>query len=254
MTGPDYLVQTIREGGIPRYLYKYTTVENCLKMLKDGTVYFADYHSFNDPFECKAVIDKNISFEEWKRFFIKRQGMTDIEASKMADLFMRNPDNIVGGLVEKLLDTENKFGYLCLSAEYDNLLLWAHYADQHKGCCIKLDLLNDPTVFWRIWKVEYSNDYPVTNYVKNQEGALGVLFHKSKAWEYEQEYRVVRFEGIGPRHIAPGTVSAIFLGCKVGEGERQSIIQALESQKQGVDLFQAYTDDKSYKLVFKRIA
>jgi len=103
MTGPDYLVYIIREGGLPRYLYKYTTVENCLRMLRDGTVFFADYHSFNDPFECKAVIDKNISFEEWKQFFIKRQGMSDVKAARMADLFMKNPDSIVGGLVKELL-------------------------------------------------------------------------------------------------------------------------------------------------------
>jgi len=72
-------------------------------MLRDGTVFFADYHSFNDPFECKAVIDKNISFEEWKQFFIKRQGMSDVKAARMADLFMKNPDSIVGGLVKELL-------------------------------------------------------------------------------------------------------------------------------------------------------
>ena len=31
------------------------------------------------------------------------------------------------------------FRMLCVTTEYDNNLMWAHYADQHRGCVLELD-------------------------------------------------------------------------------------------------------------------
>lgn len=67
----EMLKLAIAQGSIPRYLYKYTTVENCLRIINDGTLYFADYHTFNDPFECKAIIDTKNTEQEWREFLLQ---------------------------------------------------------------------------------------------------------------------------------------------------------------------------------------
>lgn len=73
----------IAQGKIPRYLYKYTSVENSLRMINDGTLYFADYHTFNDPFECNAIIDTSNTKAEWQSFLLQN-GVSLPEATKLA--------------------------------------------------------------------------------------------------------------------------------------------------------------------------
>jgi hypothetical protein len=51
-------------------------------------------------------------------------------------------------------------GVACFSAAADNLLLWAHYADGHRGFCLEFDT-SDP-VFEKIQRVGYTQEWPVT--------------------------------------------------------------------------------------------
>lgn len=129
----------IAQGKIPRYLYKYTSVENCLHMIYDGTLYFADYHTFNDPFECKAVIDTNNSEEEWHNFLLQN-GVNPSEATNLAKQISHDPSKAEKIVNECVQDSHDTTGFLCLTAKRDNLLMWAHYAKQHEGCCVKLDI------------------------------------------------------------------------------------------------------------------
>ena len=86
---------------------------NTEKLIKNGELYFADPDTFNDPFDCGVRFDK----------------------SKL---------NIFGGLsTDNLLNDATGTGIknglikvFCASKDYDNMLLWAHYAQQHEGVCI----------------------------------------------------------------------------------------------------------------------
>lgn len=244
----------IAQGGIPRYLYKYTTVENCLRFINDGTVYFADYHTFNDPFECKAVIDTSNTEEEWFRF-LSQNGAGLIEASQLAHQIANEPARAESEVKRCILENQDTTGFLCLSGKNDNLLLWAHYTNHHEGCCIKLDLLNDVDLFYRIRAVVYDDNYLSYNYLRNHAGAFDAICHKSKTWAYEEEYRVLSFNHIGSKPMNPGTVKEIYLGCRIKDADRQKILSAVAttSKQPGVAVYQAETDNKSYKLNFKKI-
>lgn len=246
--------EAIAQGLLPRYLYKYTTVENCLRMINDGTIYFADYHTFNDPFECKAIIDTKNTEEEWCQYLINN-GVNVLVAARLAHLVASDPVKAEQEVKRIVLENQDTTGFLCLSRKNDNLLLWAHYTNQHEGCCVKLDLLNDVDLFYRIRAVVYDDNYLSYNYLRNHKGAFDTICHKSKAWEYEEEYRILSFNQIGAKPIKPGTVKEIYLGCRIKDDDKRRVIDVVSRtvKQPGIILYQATTDDKSYKLNFTRL-
>ena len=244
----------IAQGKIPRYLYKYTTIENGLHYINDGTVYFADYHTFNDPFECKAIIDTKNTEVEWCQYLINN-GVNMLEAAQLAHQVASNPTKAEQEVKRIVLENQDTTGFLCLSGKNDNLLLWAHYTNQHEGCCVKLDLLNDVDLFYRIRAVVYDDNYLSYNYLRNHAGAFDAICHKSKDWAYEEEYRVLSFNQIGAKPMNPGTVTDVYLGCRIKDADKQRIMSAVASstKQPGVSVYQAVTDDQSYKFNFIKI-
>ena len=244
----------IAQGKIPRYLYKYTSVDNCLHMINDGTLYFADYHQFNDPFECKALIDTKNTKEEWYKYLLQN-GVNAHKAAIMAKQIVCAPRKAEKIVNECVQENHDSTGFLCLTAKRDNLLMWAHYAKQHEGCCVKLDILNDVDVFCRIKAVVYNNNYIHYNYLQNNGGALDTICHKSREWEYEEEYRVMSFNHIGVKPMLPGTLKEIYLGCRMIVDDKNKILDAVASttKQPNVEVFQAMTDEQSYKLNFVKI-
>lgn len=247
--------EAIVRGEIPRYLYKYTSVDNCLHMINDGTLYFADYRSFNDPFECKAVIDTNNTEAEWCDFLLHNR-VSAFEVKALARLIANNPAEAEKVVKRSIQDNQNTTGFLCLSAKHDNLLMWAHYAKQHEGCCVKLDLLNDVDLFFRMKAIDYDDNYIRYNYLRNHGGAFEAICHKSKEWQYEEEYRVMSFNHIGLETMQPRTMIEVYMGCRIKDDDKRRIIASVMSttKQLGVVVYQTVTDEQSYKLNFVKVS
>jgi len=85
---------------------------------------------------------------------------------------------------------------LCLSASPDNLLMWAHYAKSHEGFVLGFDaesgFLKCPENNHWPQRVVYQETRPVVKISKTNFDPTGAYFTKSKHWEYEDEYRVIR--------------------------------------------------------------
>jgi len=43
------------------------------------------------------------------------------------------------------LQSLEKYGVLCFSRSWNNVLMWSHYADRHKGICLGFDVLDERT-------------------------------------------------------------------------------------------------------------
>lgn len=126
--------------------------------------------------------------------------------------------------------------------EYLNELMWAHYAKNHTGICIKYHFHNDLTKFADKAKsqiayfrdVEYTTDMDV--YRKN--GAINLrdaFFAKSKAWEYENELRLLVYAPNGSGDYASieakDSVAAVYFGLKCQGDKRDEIIRILKGHK-----------------------
>ena len=142
-----------------------------------------------------------------------------------------------------------------------NPLMWAHYADNHKGICIKykftseqLPLRNsDETEIFRIGNIDYKPKFSINELEISVNDAL---FAKSKVWQYEHETRLVYYSINEVPKVktvnVPGAITGIYLGLRCS-GEDQRIIKALVKDRD-IPVYRMYTDiNNVYKLKAKQI-
>lgn len=120
---------------------------------------------------------------------------------------------------------DDTFHVVSLSTEYDNRLMWAHYANDHKGFCIEYDFNTVkgsdicscvfPVVYSRIrpkylWRAAFS--------AKSQdekaafEALMLSLLTKDDVWSYEREWRILVSAGRHGSEISAPPISCIYLG------------------------------------------
>jgi len=82
-------------------------------------------------------------------------------------------------------------GVLCFSGLKDNLLMWAHYADSHRGFVVEFDTEDeDFRRLGELHEVLYRKDRPLFDVVKGPDMAIYLL--KGLEWNYEKEFRIFR--------------------------------------------------------------
>ncbi|MEZ2685161.1 DUF2971 domain-containing protein [Proteus vulgaris] len=98
---------------------------------------------------------------------------------------------------------------LCVTSDYDNNLMWAHYADEHRGCVFEFenvykeapDRLHQGSVQYVDELKSSTNAIELLLYeeTKSIHDALikDVFFSKKSAWKYEKEYRLLFSENFG---------------------------------------------------------
>lgn len=203
---------------------------------------------FNDPFDCPILELLNNHGDDISKLMHRAYRYT----TKVA-CFVKN---------EKLPtheDFTNKPKHEGDEPEYLNELMWAHYADSHKGVCIKYHFPNTITkqpkcgekVLAYFRDVRYSND--VYNTGKDDSITMqDAFFLKSKAWEYENELRYLYFNHDGKSDYAqidiPNCVSAVYFGLKCPEEERQFIMKLLEGRK-WVNVYHKLVDRRSKEFI-----
>src|SRR5512135_205937 len=98
-------------------------------------------------------------------------------------------------IIDRVREIDQTFGILSLTESYDNLLMWAHYADEHRGVVVEIET-SDPAFLepdpdrQDPREVRYSFSRPRLSV--DDQVLLDVFFTKSPQWEYEREYRIVR--------------------------------------------------------------
>lgn len=82
----------------------------------------------------------------------------------------------------------NGIGIISFTESIDNILMWSHYADSHKGMAIGFNPLH---IFFKgLQRVRYTTQRPDLR--KEFPKIVGVeLFFKSEQWIYEKEWRIV---------------------------------------------------------------
>jgi hypothetical protein len=168
-------------------LYKYSSAKTAAQILANGSLWFSVATQMNDPFETKAGA-----------------GLVSADKLKFWAEFKRNLRN----------DTE--FRTLCLTREPLSPLMWAHYADQHRGIVLGFDAelagLNDFSncvIPAQHGSIRYTRTKPKHGYQALEPLANGPRFadcfdpqsltffernflFKSAEWHYEEEVRIIK--------------------------------------------------------------
>lgn len=198
------------------YLYKYVSVDILEKIVEKNMVRFTQTCRLNDPYEGHIYVDASIELE-LEPDFQKQIDSGEIIAPEIYNAqvasLKTDPSRLECCLAKSKEAIENKYGVLSLSRNPYSLLMWAHYADNHKGCVIEFDPQKLPsrTTFGDVLfdiengTVIYSS-IKGENFIKpklissqigltlthGQDRDLSCLINKSIDWSYEEEVRIIR--------------------------------------------------------------
>ena len=185
-------------------LYKYcdTNVVEILKTLKLKLPYISQV---NDPLECLPFMycpDDYVALEEECLSVLKRKKIP-VPAGYKQEL--RNAgirERLEEGTRESIRAVNRKSCLLSVSKTAQNIVMWAHYAEQQKGAVIGINFNNvhpetneAPGV--KMHSVSYSKKRPKINILDRpkgnvpQEAILKAVMTKSDSWEYEKEFRSI---------------------------------------------------------------
>ena len=159
--------------------YKYRSFENLdriLDILLYERLYATNFKNLNDPMEGHYKYSTDVS---------KR-------------------------LRTQILDERNRTLICSLSKKNNIGLMWTHYANENKGCCIELQV-NSPS--WSMIEVSYQDKLP------NLTNVTDILSVKGKVWSYEEEVRFIKTldDKVKEWPYLEITISKVYIGCEVSK-------------------------------------
>jgi len=265
---------------IPKTLYKFRDWNDPLHqtILTKNEIFFSSAVKFNDPFDTAVHLNyRSGTDEQFRSLFKKIASMqwpdaTDKEIDNEANIriesgIYRNPE--VFDEFENYLQKEKYtgFGIFTMSASFDNILLWSHYANSHKGFCVglstgKLDnyfenLAETEELVIDIYPVVYEKDYPDLNgfeIEKDEDAVVSQFTIKPIDWSYEIEYRALCLNATNFSYsLENGIIEKVILGCRISEAHKTEIIRILSKQPKKVELLQARKRKREFILEFEKI-
>ena len=198
--------------------------------------------TFNDPFDCPIIPLMKLSNNVDDIVPLVRKAYLDclkvacfVSNTKLP--YLKNPKDVLSAPVFD----EKK--HLSDKKEFLNELMWAHYADSHRGICIKYRFCEsisqlgntNVNVVSYFKDVEYSDEALNTYSNKNAINMKDAFFLKGKQWEYENELRFIYFDlnsnsDYGTISI-PNCIEAIYFGLNCSKEDKERIISIMKTKK-----------------------
>ena len=258
---------------LPPKLYKYrNTGELTESIFSNRKLYFAKPLEFNDPFDCGFHVlcggEMNQRVFEATAFRMVQERHPELNLAEALEAAEQVGNAICSDHMgeatqmfhEKLAaETDRKVGILSLTERNDDILMWSHYADCHKGICIEFRTDVEPSLFKRAMPVVYSQQYPhldLREVVTNDalRASAPWMLTKSSHWEYEKEWRVLDFEaGPGVRSFPAECLSAVILGCHIPKSDKAKVMRWASSLSSKIAFHQATKSPSHFRLDFERI-
>lgn len=235
---------------IPSYLYKYRSLRTIrdrqytARILTHNEIYFAKYTEFNDPFDCNLYISArgNINVHKTKL----RELNPDLSESEL-DIRTRNEleeKNIKKRekRIHKDIGQINKadLGIFSTSSKRDNILMWSHYSDCHRGICLEFKVTDGKLFGCDLSRVIYQKQYPkISVYDEiDLEWMKRFLTTKASDWSYEDEWRIL-YRETGCKAFPPEELTGVILGAYISKKKRELVIEWLSNRNCKVQLYQA---------------
>lgn len=238
---------------LPRFLYKYTgkRLDRIGDIIVNRRLHFSDPIKFNDPFDCALDLDlqRGASDQDWVEYFThlveeeepdsapnerRARAVDNVRRGRHKDpRFVNATRNDIRQIVKKL---GRKQGVLCLSSDPKNVMMWAHYADNHEGLLFRFDchyMADQTSGELRTYPIDYSVSFPrIPDYLKalgkfknGDFRAISKLFfcRKSRDWKNEKEWRFFSTKPNSFVKFYEPMLSGIIFGWKMSDNTRNLI-------------------------------
>lgn len=262
---------------IPLKLYKYqslTASSYTLENLQNRHIWFSKPEYLNDPFDCAIpFLLKNIENEkDWEdgykgllsRFQKDFSAEKATRATKLArekfitngkvnQLFRDHLTEVTNKNIEENRNSIREFGVACFSEDFDNILIWSHYADGHKGVCLEFDANYFPFNHGdKLQRIVYKDTYPLVHpadFLIKKIIPHETLTTKSTNWDYEKEWRVIHLPGNTALEYDPEALTGIYFGCSMSNNQKSEIATLLA--KSATLLFNMKRSETQFSLEFE---
>jgi hypothetical protein len=250
----------------PRGFYRYRSMgERSLEFTRDIVVesklFFSIASDFNDPFDSIPFVRVTGTRPEVRKYFqdVAREfwegASRQIRRAQVAELSRMTDEARTELMRQNVRSTFDKLGICCFADSVAQVLMWSHYADNHKGVCLRFDA-------WHPWfqegaprQVLYRDERPALNVLVSKELGFGdALATKAKFWEYEREWRFIQTGGRRACAFPPEALEAIYLGCKASTATERTVFEWIEQRGRPLEVFRARVARDTFALEFEKIA
>lgn len=187
----------------------------------------ANASAFNDPFDSAAtVIAFEPTQEERRRLFGTDPIPGGHEFIEVLKAFREGND-------EGLKLMQRTCGVICFAPRFDDMLMWSHYADCHRGCCFEFATGEEP--FRSAVPVMYVEKPPTTKIStlfgmtpkQRYQLHLRNVLLKAGCWAHENEWRAVTSGSGIEMPYGTGALRAVYCGVRMETAFRKRLEKAL---------------------------
>ena len=289
-------------------LGKFCSSDSLNRILSCSTLNWSSPAEFNDPFDCQvrpiippysneiellgieeatnviegkvAIYSPNSSLIAAKSQSARIQHLErSLDVYEFYDVVNKSLRLLCGpsaaGLEMRLVDSISpeflNLKILCLTKAFDNLLMWSHYADQHRGALLIFKPLQIGGDFNEAKEVQYRDSMPVIlsgrEMAKMVTGQITIgdddiieryiremTLIKGIDWSYELEWRI--FRGVNAelqdskvfRPFAPSELHAVVMGCRMDENTEETLIKSFRPNYPETKWFKALRQTSRFEL------
>lgn len=253
------VIQPDGDAPVPGDLYKYRSLAQpkwVRELVVDQRLYFPKASALNDPFDCNPTFDTTATLEERRRYlrgFVTRtmKGKPRPERRRFESRIRGDMPTFIKTMTRSHAQTMENLGVYSLSAEPLDLLMWPHYADDHRGICVRFSmagLLNEGHV---PIPVTYAQQRPVVNPIieEPEASAIRSIQTKALAWACEKEWRVVENMGGGKVvQLKRDVIDGVILGARITDENRAMVLEWVREAGRPIEVVQARFHSREYAL------
>ena len=155
-------------------------------------------------------------------------------------------------------------GVYCFSAKNDNILMWSHYANKHKGFCLIINptkLYSEPTPDRQKFTADFRRVFYLREPYLFKPIEKYIAIHattKSHLWAYEAEYRLFfknndnELQPPGNYNIPLDAICGVIFGAEMGKKEVDMTMEATNHlANQTFRRIKAKRHSNKFSLIFK---
>lgn len=241
---------------IPARLFKYQPFsDQSVSNLRRRQLFFPSPRQFNDPFDCRYQAHQQLPTpSELDRLISLYESRVGRAVPELREWVAGDPEGSAKALTTTHPQILDRLfagrGVTCLSARKDNLLMWGHYADGHRGFCLEFDTAVLPAS--KALPVVYQSTYPRFSAAEvaltldaNRLFEVAVL-SKSVDWAYEEEWRILKDEAGSTFGYDHSALTSIYLGARMPEKHRQQLLADLRGT--ATRFYEMLPDSSEYAL------
>src|SRR5258708_973202 len=242
----------VRAAGTHFYRYSGLQEPQRIEWLKtillDHELYLPSVSQLNDPADGRPLLapmsaDKMFDFlyNSNRNPTLARGAQEEIIGTLRYNIHHHGPEELRREMAKLFYKHLEGHRIYSLSKRYDNLGLWAKYADGHSGYC--LEFVNEGEFFERAVEVIYGESIPMDVTNPEQRRAY-FLYCKREEWSNEEEVRVVVLRGgRSTVKIDPRWLTLVILGMKITEAHEKSIRGWAKQRKPELAVVKAHFDE-----------